>query len=298
MYDEFFQSYRRSMINPFLIYFINGGSMATRVVTHNGIWHADEVLAIALLSLVVGEVDVIRTRDVDVIENYKSLYSVYVLDVGGEYNPRYLNFDHHMRDFDLKNSYGNKMSTFGLMVKYLEQHFSEGVYNQLLEFANRVDCQDNGISASPELYWISDMNALNDFESMVKMAADWLRAKFIKWNQYDIDTQAVERVEVRGKFVVSDVRIPIDERLNKNPDVLLAVYPAHSGYNIQSLNVGLAKDFSVRCPAPEEWRGLTGDELSAKVGIPGMVFCHAGGFLTVADTMENAIKVAELISSQ
>ena len=63
------------------------------------------------------------------------------------------------------------------------------------------------------------------------------------------------------------------------------------------MNVGETKDFSVRCPTPEGWRGLRDNELiRASGGLP-LTFCHAGGFLTVTSTddIDEALRVARII---
>ena len=63
------------------------------------------------------------------------------------------------------------------------------------------------------------------------------------------------------------------------------------------MNVGKTKDFSVRCPSPEGWRGLRDNDLiRASGGLP-LTFCHVGGFLTVTSTdeVEEALRVASII---
>ena len=62
-----------------------------KAAVHNGRFHADEVCAIAILSMVEGPLDVIRTRE-------ESDYAEcdYRIDVGGRNNPATGDFDHHM----------------------------------------------------------------------------------------------------------------------------------------------------------------------------------------------------------
>lgn len=269
-----------------------------KIVTHSGSWHADEVLAIALLAVVFREVpEVTRTRDPKVIQEALQDKNTYVLDVGGQYHPLHKNFDHHQRGFEYLNHKGNKLSTFGLVVKYLRGYFTDAVYESLLEFSNLVDKHDNGIERSPELLWISDMNALEDFPLVLSMADSWLEAKILLWEREEEEednlSQALENL--KDGVVWLDKRYPVDERLNSHSDLLLAVAPTHTGYAIQSLNIGTERDFSIRCPTPEAWRGLAGRELEAVTGIPGSVFCHASGFLTIADSLQTATMLARVI---
>ena len=45
---------------------------------------------------------------------------------------------------------------------------------------------------------------------------------------------------------------------------------------------------------PEKFRGLRGDELSTKTSIEGGIFCHAAGFIAGFKTRESAVKFAKL----
>lgn len=274
--------------------------MTIKVITHNGAWHADEVLAIALLSIVhnTDKPHVVRTRDQDIINEGLVDTTVYVLDVGAKYQPLSANFDHHQRDFNLTNSFGNRYSTFGLIVDHLHKEFSPYVLTQLREFANKVDCQDNGIETYPELYWIVDMKGLEDFDLVISMAINWLKAKLENFKKKEtLESNIKKAIETaKNGIVFSTETLAVNEILNSDPTLKLIVSPSSSGgYAVQSLNVGIERDFSVRCPTPESWRGLRDEELKDVSGLEGMVFSHSTGFLTIVDTAENALKVAQYL---
>ena len=57
-----------------------------QVVVHNGVFHADDVFAVALLRLVAGDFKVIRTRDVEYLHEAPGRL---IIDVGEDI------FDHH-----------------------------------------------------------------------------------------------------------------------------------------------------------------------------------------------------------
>jgi uncharacterized UPF0160 family protein len=61
----------------------------SKIITHAGQFHADELLAIALLHEVIGELEVIRTFSPQPEEGD------WVLDIGGVYDPESRGFDHH-----------------------------------------------------------------------------------------------------------------------------------------------------------------------------------------------------------
>jgi uncharacterized UPF0160 family protein len=61
-----------------------------KIVTHDGQFHADEVVACMMLKKLYYPVEIVRTRDPKEIEN-----AFFVVDVGGKYNPKKNMFDHH-----------------------------------------------------------------------------------------------------------------------------------------------------------------------------------------------------------
>lgn len=67
------------------------------VVTHPGQAHADEVLAIAFLLAQRSTMTIVRREPTEAELNYSD---VYVVDIGGRYEARDLNFDHHQFDRD------------------------------------------------------------------------------------------------------------------------------------------------------------------------------------------------------
>ena len=279
-----------------------------QVVTHSGIFHADEVFACALLNIAYGQdnVSIIRTRDAEVLDLATSEEDTWVVDVGGEFNPSMLNFDHHMRDFNVPNRHGNKLSSFGMVVEaLLRRSFFSEVRQQLLDFSNRVDLMDNGVKKAEGLSFISVYNSYSEtehfsFHIALQTAISYLRSLINQWKEGSTINERLEKaIQIRRNGIVaSEEYIPVDERLNALEDVRLVVYKSKAGtFNIQSVNVGETKDFSVRCPSPEGWRGLRDNDLiRASGGLP-LTFCHVGGFLTVTSTdeVEEALRVASII---
>ena len=284
-------------------------SSQIQVVTHSGIFHADEVFAFALLCIAYGQENfsVIRTRDAEVLAKATQDKDVWVIDVGNDFNPSMLNFDHHMREFDVTNSFGNKLSSFGMVVEALlcRSLFIE-VKDSLLEFSNKVDMLDNGVKKAEDLSFISVFNSYSEtehfsFYAALQTAIGYLRSLINKWKEERIINMRLNdslgNMTEDGIIYNTDY-IPVIERANAIPEAKLVIYKNKQGtYNIQSVNVTETKDFSVRCPTPEAWRGLRDNELiRASGGLP-LTFCHAGGFLTVTSTDDivEAIRVARII---
>jgi len=135
-----------------------------KIGTHNGHFHADEVLACAMLKMLpqYKDSEIVRSRDPKVLEGCDI-----VVDVGGEYQPEKFRFDHHQKTFchtmnslDSKYKYNIKLSSAGLV--YF--HFGKDIISTLAntasddslvdtlftkvyeKFIQEVDGIDNGIS--------------------------------------------------------------------------------------------------------------------------------------------------------
>ncbi|MDE1169809.1 MAG: MYG1 family protein [Verrucomicrobium sp.] len=69
--------------------------MTQKIIVHNGRHHTDDVLAYVLLRTLHPDHQLIRTRDLSVIETHRDAI---VCDVGMIYDPKASRFDHHQQD--------------------------------------------------------------------------------------------------------------------------------------------------------------------------------------------------------
>jgi uncharacterized UPF0160 family protein len=67
--------------------------MIKKIITHDGLFHADEVMAIALIMEFYGNIPVERTRNIS--QEDVDDPNVWIIDVNGQYNPSKGLFDHH-----------------------------------------------------------------------------------------------------------------------------------------------------------------------------------------------------------
>lgn len=127
--------------------------------THNGIFHADEVVACAILCLINSNssVQILRSRDYEMLK-----YCDLCVDIGGGI------FDHHQAGFDKTRENGIKYASAGLVWKSYgkqlivnlgEKYFSELSFdsNYIFQtfdnhFISLVDGEDNGISAQTHCF--------------------------------------------------------------------------------------------------------------------------------------------------
>lgn len=79
------------------------------VATHNGSFHADEITACVIFSLLDNETKFIRSRDLETLEK-----ADYVVDVSGQFELS-KHFDHHPKEFNLTRKNGIKYASAGLI---------------------------------------------------------------------------------------------------------------------------------------------------------------------------------------
>jgi uncharacterized UPF0160 family protein len=86
------------------------------LTSHSGTFHADDALALSMLRVLpqYAQAEVRRSRDPKEWEEATVLF-----DVGGEYDPEKLKFDHHQRGFSEVFGHGfvTKLSSAGLIYK-------------------------------------------------------------------------------------------------------------------------------------------------------------------------------------
>ena len=117
------------------------------ILTHDGVFHADEVFATALIKLVAkssnNQIEVIRTRNPKILQEHLTLETSIVIDVGNS------EFDHHQElKYNTINGEQIPMSSFGLVhKKFLELgliSFDKDLQNLVTE----IDKADNGVAPS------------------------------------------------------------------------------------------------------------------------------------------------------
>jgi len=126
----------------------------TRIITHNGKFHTDEVFAVATLKLVLkDEVEIIRTRDEEIIKT-----GDYVVDVGFIYDEEKNLFDHHQVGGAGERANGVPYASFGLVWKKFcrklsnDDEVADIFDKRIVQF---IDATDNLMSAYTPLHNIT-----------------------------------------------------------------------------------------------------------------------------------------------
>jgi uncharacterized UPF0160 family protein len=296
------------------------------IVTHPGVFHADEVYAVAWLIRYVmpeaNEIVIVRTRDEKFLAAAKTNRDVYVLDVGGVYEPLNHNYDHHQTGAPCRKS-GLPYAALGLVVG------STGVgcgfyYPEATELdealIQAIDATDTGASEGyqtlrghPEVRIPARgvSAVIHGFNPTSGVEADFNRAfeQALKFAGQDLDNAvdaAKEAVESRqrvhdaieatqepwvvlGRYETVAAEVAATAR----PDLKYIVFPDETSGTWRILQVPVKPgSHEGRWPLPLHWRGMRGKDLDEASGIAGCVFCHASGFIAGHATKEGAIEMA------
>lgn len=276
------------------------------LVTHDGPFHADEVLAVAYIDMIYhSSLPLCRTRDQETI-NRLSREGHAIIDVGGVDDDQKLRFDHHQPSFN-KQRDGIKLSSFGLVyssesfrqqaIQYFgSQENYEKFYDSIVR---EIDAIDNGHFPKYQTNYqfnatigqmISFHNSLDYSQNeRFNLAVDFamraieIIARNIRHNS-DQEKLAVDYINTSAKWILNDKVCVIDTEV-KMKDIhkvakkvkdscLLAIYPGGSAND--QWNIRICTDLKIN---PD----LKTDDI---------LFIHNAGFVAAAKTKESAIILA------
>lgn len=302
---------------------VNAAAQAT-AVTHPAPHHGDETVALAILALIEGRVDVYRTRNPKEIEEAVEAGS-YIVDVGGVYNPEKGRFDHHQRDFAEVRADGTKYSSAGLLWKEYgadacvaltgctlaqAEEAAELVDEMLIkgidaaDYGNRLDGQMSVSLAVSVLNPNWDESA--DDEAFVEacqlvylVLTRTIKSCVAQVKGRDAVEEAIRASEdgimVLPQFIGGWIQTVLTTAESEAGNLLYGVFRNLQGqWSCQAIPPSAEAPQAQRKPLPEAWRGLSGAALAEATGVEDAVFCHAGGFICGARSQEGAMKLAQL----
>ncbi len=281
------------------------------LVTHSGTFHADDIFATAILSILLeGKVEIFRSRDEAIMAHADYLY-----DEGGVYGPEQNRFDHHQPGGAGARENGIQYAASGLVWrKYGEQVCGSKVVADKIDarLIQAIDANDNGMSLFEVTgptgpYTIQDMfysfrpswkeeEEYDDaFLDMVQIAIGVLQREIIRTTDaVDAESKvraAYEKAEDK-RLIILDDNYPWGEALMEFPEPLYAVFFKADLWRIEAVRKE-KYNVAVRKPFPELWAGLRDEDLAQVTGVPDAVFCHRGLFLAVAKSKEGVLALAE-----
>lgn len=284
------------------------------IATHDKKFHADEVFGVAILKLIYPKAKVLRTRDPEKLSSADLR-----LDVGGRYDRKTQDYDHHQLSFQDKRKNGVPYASAGLIWKHygLQLTDSEEVWRYIDEkLIQSIDAEDAGHPThdpqGPKPYTISayidDLNPKwpndqssdahdREFDKSMRIAQELLD-KLIK-NFKNIEKANETLAELfkksNGEYMVLDKYLPWHNFATEKTNLKFMVYSGVESdeWCVRTVPVKLG-EFEYRKKLPAKWAGLYAKDLAKVTGVPDAVFCHKARFIAVAKTKEGAIKLAEL----
>ena len=271
------------------------------IVTHDGVFHADELLASALITDLCPEnFVVLRTRTIPTNLSDKD----WIVDVGG--GP----YDHHGSD---RKTYPNgvKKAACGKVAEVLLREDPKTLEKLQRMLLWAVEAQDNGQSLQElglppsKLSFVSTLlptwNAPQfHINSCFTKALDMTRiilSSILDHIEADDKAEAVLEAIQDDEIVVLSKFVPWQAwAVEKWPKARFVVFPAASGKGFNAQAVPLTAtpgDFRNRGGFPDAWGGLRDGALEEVSGITGAIFCHADLWLSVWDTQDHAIEAAK-----
>ncbi|MBU3098890.1 MULTISPECIES: MYG1 family protein [Clostridium] len=284
--------------------------------THSGKFHADDVMATAILRLLLGDIKVIRTRDEEVL---KKLDFVYDISLG--------EFDHHQLDKEIRENNipyaasGLVWREFGSrVIQKFNSEFDEDDIISIFDYIDKtlvqgIDAIDNGIDSKTEFKvtsisdiiqnfnptWDDDSSKDDAFEEAVGFAIVVIKRIISRQvsviKARDIVNKGFENREVNEIMVLKN-GCPWLQQLLKidiNSEVLFVISPGDNNaeYKIQTVKK-TSGTFEARKDLVESIRGKSSDEINSIIKIDDAIFCHKAGFIASTKSLTSALKIAKL----
>ncbi len=291
-------------------------SKKIRVAVHDGSFHADDVFAVAILSLYFKKpLKIFRTRDQNIFGKMD-----YLLDVGRKYEPQQGKFDHHQEGWSEKRENSIPYATSGLVWKEFGEKISGS--KEVAEIIDQkiiqtIDAGDNGVDIyEPKITGVSpycafdlidsmnptykekDLDADKIFDVAVTIAENILVREIRKANDYVESLLKMKEIYENTsdkRIIILDDQYPAQNFFTEYPEPLLVIKPIFDKKGIWYISVVKVKGekFKSRIDLPESWAGKDGEELQKITGVSDAIFCHNKRFMASAGSREGAIALAQ-----
>jgi uncharacterized UPF0160 family protein len=282
------------------------------VAIHDGAFHGDDVFSIAFLKMLYPHIKVIRTRDAELFKSVDIR-----VDVGGKYNHKTGDYDHHQKGYSQKRKNGIPYSGFGLIWKHFGKLLvKDWVWKYLDErLVQFIDAEDCGV----ELYknskiipytvydMVDSMNPINvnnksDFEApfirAVDLVSDLLKREIDRANSVsDARDKLLNLLKGRKnkQYIVLDGKIMWYEPAIKDTNLKFIIDKNSSRKDWGATAIPKVEgSYNPRVAFPKSWAGLTNNELEKVSGVKGALFCHLGRGFVATKTKEAAIEMVKI----
>lgn len=270
-------------------------------VTHDGAFHADELMGLALVLHTCiqssGTLMVMRTRNPDLIAAAQKNPDIWVIDVGMQHKPDFSCYDHH-QDANLPSAFGllfaelkGNIEEFNALEDDDTRHYAIERFCKFVTAIDDWDCNRNaahGIAATLPDGWRNTSQIISGFN---RLGAD-------------------KETEYKAFIAALDLALHL---LKNEINAAVAAAKAEIAYTRRQIvgnNVAVFEQFSpiwrekghhafaIMPTAKGEWQLLAAD--SKKAALPetiahsnGCSFYHAGRFIAIFSEKQQAIAAAE-----
>lgn len=294
-----------------------------KLVTHNGGFHADDVMAYAILKEVLikrGESWTIeRSRDPEIIASADIAF-----DIGFEYDAIKNRYDHHQRGRAGARENGILYAAAGLTWKHFGHELCENetAWSQIdKSLISAIDAQDNGQDVIKETYFkdiiftqlgmyfyhfqptpfeeSTPQILLEKFEQASEFAREILVRALHNFNEYEKAFQEAKKVyenSVDKTILIFEKNYerPTWKRMSEFPEPVFVIYYTEKNdqWKVEAVPERPESQTS-RKLAPDSWRGSGPEQMVDATGVLDAMFCHPSGFLFGAKSFEGALELAK-----
>jgi uncharacterized UPF0160 family protein len=281
------------------------------IIVHPGVFHADEIFALAWLRLVCGLGEVKIVRAIPTAEQLADP-SIMVIDIGGQFDTKLNNYDHHQKGgagkrwdteipyaacglindvFPLPNNEMHQLIHDSLIcpIDAADVNFGEHGTKPVYSVSHVISAFNPAGDATPE-------EREEAFSSALTMAEIILENELTRCAEIVAAKTVVHKSHVVNKVLILEQFVPWSEhlftRLDQN-DILYVLFPSlRGGYQLQQVPTEPGS-MRGRKPLPAAWGGLRDKELAAVTGVEDAMFCHNGLFVCGAASVAGTLKLAE-----
>ena len=283
--------------------------------THSGAFHADDVFAIAALSMLHPDYEILRSRDPEIWAKCD-----YLVDVGGYYNHKEKVYDHHFKDGPAYDD-GLKMSSIGLVWSHFGTEICGSAFvadRVCKRLIRQFDAIDNGVTLTQHTEEFTDVREIS-LSGAISMMNPQDHSKTDQAFETEVARARLllENVITRAKHWIDsrdDLKIAFQKAVNNqhayivlpedckwvehlfnckgNESILYAIFPNGDKWYARTVP-SAPGEFSNRKDFPKSWAGLSNDEFSNVTQIPDGIFCHHKLFICATGSFESTLKIVK-----
>lgn len=285
-----------------------------KIGTHNGLHHPDDVIACSILKKIYDNVDIIRSRNFQELDQCSIL-----IDVGNKYQPpKY--FDHHHKNGPRRDN-GVPFSSCGLIWKHYGKEFISKILsgvqlsfqdideiftiidNTVILYVDKVDNQiitPEKTSICEYVMMLNDNGSIDSFYKALDVMSNYFE-QLIKYEYNKISSKkyilklSEKAINDGLNYIILEYELDISGLKEEN-NIDFVIYPSSDKKTI--ILKCLPYDNNPLIPRfifEEKWRGLRGEQITqAGSEVDSVIFVHHQGFCGGAKTIEGAIAMINM----